>query len=89
MELRKVRNLYEIHPRLRRRKNVSTLLENKKLFIADYSILDSVPLHGNFVFYSPQVLFRVSDEGDLDLVAILLSIILVFTFSWKQFHSSK
>ena len=72
MQLKKVKNITEIHPRLRSKKNVTNLLESNKLFIADYSVLDSIPLHGNFVFYSPQVLFQLSDEGALDLVAILL-----------------
>ena len=52
--------------------STSSLFQKKKLFLADYSFLDALPLHRNFVFYSPQVLFFLNSKGSLELFAIHL-----------------
>ena len=48
------------------------LFRDQKLFLVDHSTLDSIQLHSDFVFYSPQVLLYLNDEGSLELFAILL-----------------
>lgn len=53
--------------------NVSSLLESKRLFMADYSSLRTLPLVPGSVFYAPQVLFARTSGGNLDLLAIHLS----------------
>ena len=54
------------------KKSTETLLKEEKLFLADYSFLDEIPLHQDYVFYSPQVLLSLESDGTLDLFAILL-----------------
>ena len=51
---------------------VLTQFLKKKLFLADYSFLDSIPLHRDFVFYSPQVLFHLNEKGSMEVIAIHL-----------------
>ena len=80
MHIRRVYSLIELQPDLHglevtyKGNSLSTasLLRNKKLFMADYTFLDTVSLHRDFVFYSPQVLFSLDNHGSLDLFAILL-----------------
>ena len=80
MQIRRVKKLTEINQDIRKLTisiggvNLSPkeLVAQKKLFLADYSFLDSIPLHRNFVFYSPQVLFFLNREGNLELFAIHL-----------------
>ena len=78
--IRKVRSLKEINKDLRNlvveykgvTYSTNGLFQNKKLFLVDYSDLDMLPLHRNFVFYSPQVLLSLNEEGSLELFAIHL-----------------
>ena len=80
MHVRKVKSLTEIHQDIRYLKmydkgvtlSTETFFLNQKLFLADYSFLDSISLHRDFVFYSPQVLFYLNHKGSLELFAILL-----------------
>eukprot|EP00090_Calanus_glacialis_P043131 TRINITY_DN7631_c0_g1_i7.p1 TRINITY_DN7631_c0_g1~~TRINITY_DN7631_c0_g1_i7.p1 ORF type:complete len:921 (-),score=153.36 TRINITY_DN7631_c0_g1_i7:68-2830(-) len=80
MHVRKVKSLTEIHQDIRYLKmydkgvtlSTETFFLNQKLFLADYSFLDSISLHSDFVFYSPQVLFYLNHKGSLELFAILL-----------------
>ena len=52
--------------------STKTLLLNQKLFLVDYSVLDSVSVNKDLVFYSPQVLLYLNSRGTLELFAILL-----------------
>ena len=80
MQVRKVKSLTEIHQDIRylkieyqdRTLSTETFFRNHKLFLADYTFLDSISLHRNFVFYSPQVLLYLNPQGSLELFAILL-----------------
>ena len=80
LEIRKVRSLTELHQDIRSlivnyqglTLSTQTLLLKKKLFFVDYSFLDSIPLHQDFVFYSPQVLLYLDERGSLELFAIHL-----------------
>jgi hypothetical protein len=62
-----VRSLSELHKDLQNLEvqiegqalSVNQFLAENKLFLADYSELDRIPLHRNFVFYSPQVLLNL------------------------------
>ena len=80
LTIRKVQNMSEVHTDLQNLEadvdgevlSVAQILKKEKLFLADYSELDSIPLHQNFVFYSPQVLLSLDRLGDLDIVGILL-----------------
>ena len=45
--------------------SVPQILVKERLFLADYSELDNIPLHRNFVFYSPQVLLSLDKFGVL------------------------
>ena len=80
LQIRKVKSLTELHQDIRSLKityqgltlSTETLLHKKKLFLVDYSILDSIPLHQDFVFYSPQVLLYLNERGGLELFAIHL-----------------
>ena len=78
MEIRKVQSLTEINEDIRNFKinhkgsTVLTLFLKKKLFVADYSFLDSIPLHRDFVFYSPQVLLNLNERGSMEIIAIHL-----------------
>ena len=72
--------LKEVHRDLRnltvgkgtRKTSTVSLLKRKKLFMVDYTFLDKIPLHRDYVFYSPQVLLALASDGTLDLFAILL-----------------
>ena len=80
MEIRKVSSLNDLHPDIRSLEisfqgfthTTKTLFHENKLFMADYSFLDSIPLHQDFVFYSPQVLLYLNERGGLELFAIHL-----------------
>ena len=80
MQIRKVRSIKEVNNDIRNlvikhdgiTYSTDDLLQKKRLFLADYSYLDSLPLHRDFVFYSPQVLFFLNDTGSLELFAIHL-----------------
>ena len=80
MHVRKVKSLTEIHQDIPYLKmydkgvtlSTETFFLNQKLFLADFSFLDSISLHRDFVFYSPQVLFYLNHKGSLELFAILL-----------------
>ena len=80
MEIQKVKSMTEIHQDIRHLKLYDggimllpkNLFRDQKLFLVDYSTLDSIQLHSDFVFYSPQVLLYLNDEGSLELFAILL-----------------
>ena len=52
--------------------STETFFLNQKLFLADYSFLDSISLHSDFVLYSPLFLFCLNHKGSLELFAILL-----------------
>ena len=73
MEIKKVKSMTDIHKDIRHLKlyngGVMLLPENlfrdQKLFLVDYSTLDSIQLHSDFVFYSPQVFLYLNDEGSL------------------------
>ena len=75
-----MQNLTEIHEDIRRLKidkkgvtiTTEKLLKRRKLFIVDYSFLESIPLHKDFVLYSPQVVLYLNKRGSLELFAILL-----------------
>jgi hypothetical protein len=79
MEIQKVKSMTEIHQDIRHLKlydggvllSPEKLFLDQKLFLVDYSTHDSIHLHSDFVFYSPQVL--LNKEGSLELFAILLS----------------
>jgi len=51
----------------------SSLLGNKKLYVADYSSLANIPLVSGSVLYAPQVLLAKTIGGHLNFLAILLS----------------
>ena len=80
MQIRKVKSLMEINNNIRNLEieydgvtySTDNLFQKKKLFLADYSFLDSLPLHWDFVFYSPQVLFFLNNDGSLELFVIHL-----------------
>merc|ERR1712037_662041 len=52
---------------------VRSLLGANRLFVADYSSLETISLVPGNVLYAPQVLFEKTPEGDLNALAILLS----------------
>lgn len=73
--LRSVRDLGEIRVQLREKlgHTLGDLLQDKKLFVADYSALAKIPLVEGRVFYAPQVLLVKNSGGaDLDFLAIHL-----------------
>ena len=80
LHIKKVQRLTELQKDIRYLKinhkggtiSTETLLLKQKLFIVDYSFLDSIPLYKNCVFYSPQVLLYLNNRGSLELFAILL-----------------
>ena len=80
MEIKKVKSMAQIHQDIRNLKlylggvtlSTQKLFMDQKLFLVDYSTLDSISLHADFVFYSPQVLLYLNDKGSLELFAILL-----------------
>ena len=80
MEIKKVKSMAQIHQDIQNLKlylggvtlSPKKLFLDKKLFLVDYSTLDSISLHADFVFYSPQVLLYLNDKGSLELFAILL-----------------
>ena len=80
MEIKKVKSMTDIHQDIRHLKLYDgivmllpeNLFRDQKLFLVDYSTLDSIQLHSDFVFYSPQVFLYLNDEGSLELFAILL-----------------
>ena len=80
LTIRKVRSMSEVHEDLQNLEveidgevlSVAQILKKQKLFLADYSELDSIQLNNNSVFYSPQVLLSLDKFGDLDIISILL-----------------
>lgn len=81
MVIRRVRRLEELRQELRGvrvkvgssyQQDLTPLITSGKLFMADYSDLDSLPLNRDFVFYSPQVLLALDPSGSLQPLAILL-----------------
>ena len=80
MEVKKVKSLTEIQQDIRYLKlefndvtlSTEKLFLNEKLFLVDYSYLDSISLHQNLAFYSPQVLLYLNNKRSLELFAILL-----------------
>jgi len=81
MMIKKVNSLEELHIMLQtlhtwtghREETMANLIEQERLFMADYSILDiTPPIHHNKALYSPQVLMRLK-SGKLHMVAILLT----------------
>ena len=80
MQIRKVKSLTELNTDIHNLSvkydgltySTRNLFHKKKLFLADYSFLDSLSLNGNLVFYSPQVLFFLNNKGGMELFAIHL-----------------
>jgi len=69
--VKKVRSFKQLRQDLTALPHVIDIFNKGNLYLADYSQLDDLPLHGNFVFYSPQVLMSSSSNG-LKILAILL-----------------
>jgi len=80
LQIKKVQSLTELHQDIRYHRinhegvtlSTETLLLNQKLFLVDYSFLDSISLYKDLVFYSPQVLLYLNNRGSLELFGILL-----------------
>jgi len=76
--VRMVRSLDEIRDEFKNLTNlwgetVRSLLGANRLFVADYSSLETISLVPGNVLYAPQVLFEKTRDGDLNALAILLS----------------
>jgi len=80
LTIKKVQDMSNVHKKLRsltaeidgEELPMDHIMRRGKLFLADYSELDNITLHGTAVFYSPQVLLSLDKFGDLDIIAILL-----------------
>jgi len=76
--VRMVRSLDEIRDEFKNLTNlwgetVRSLLGENRLFVADYSSLETISLVPGNVLYAPQVLFEKTPDGYLNALAILLS----------------
>jgi len=74
--VRLVRSLDEIREELRNLnfggQTLGQLLQDKRLVVADYSALTTIPLVQGRVFYAPQVLLVINLDGSLGFLAIHL-----------------